>query len=161
MTRMGIIHRIFPDAKVIFAERHPCDCVLSAFMSNFELNPAMLSFTTLEGAASLYDLAQTAWSLAEANLPLDVHRIRYEAMVEDPEEQMRALLDFLEIPWDPRVLDNRASAARRDHIRTASYSQVTEPIYRRSAGRWERYRSYMEPVLPILTPWVESMGYEL
>ena len=161
MTRMGIIHRIFPDAKVIFAERHPCDCVLSAFMSNFELNPAMLSFTTLEGAARLYDLAQTAWSLAEANLPLDVHRIRYEAMVEDPEEQMRALLGFLDIPWDPRALDNRASAARRDHIRTASYSQVTEPIYRRSAGRWERYRSYMNPVLPILAPWVESMGYEL
>ncbi|MFZ5707161.1 MAG: tetratricopeptide repeat-containing sulfotransferase family protein [Pseudomonadota bacterium] len=161
MTRMGIIHRLFPDAKVIFAERHPCDCVLSAFMSNFELNRAMLSFTTLEGAARLYDLAQTAWTLAEANLPIDVHRIRYERMVENPEAEMRALLAFLDVPWDERVLDNRGSAAKRDHIRTASYSQVTEPIYRRSAGRWERYRSHLEPVLPILAPWANSMGYTI
>ena len=71
MARMGVIHRIFPDAKVIFAERHPCDCVLSAFMSNFELNRAMLSFTSLEGAAKLYDLASIAWPRAEANLPIE------------------------------------------------------------------------------------------
>ena len=59
------------------------------------------------------------------------------------------------------VLDNRGSAARRDHIRTASYSQVTEPIYRRSSGRWERYRAHLAPVLPILAPWAERMGYAL
>ncbi len=161
MTRMGIIHRIFPDAKVIFAERHPADCVLSAFMSNFELNRAMLSFTTLEGTANLYDLASTAWMRAETNLPIDICRIRYERMVEDLESEMRRLLDFLEIPWTNAVLDNRKSAARREHIRTASYSQVTEPIYKRSAGRWERYRNKMEGVLPILKPWAERMGYEI
>ncbi len=161
MTRMGIIHRIFPDAKVIFAERHPADCVLSAFMSNFELNRAMLSFTTLEGTARLYDLASTAWTRAETNLPIDVFRIRYERMVEDLESEMRQLLAFLDIPWTDAVLDNRKSAARREHIRTASYSQVTEPIYKRSAGRWERYRRQMEPVLPILKPWADKMGYEI
>jgi hypothetical protein len=100
-----------------------------------------------------------AWTRAEALLPLQVHRIRYERMVEDLESEMRPLLDFLGLAWDPQVLDNRASAARRDHIRTASYSQVTEPIYRRSAGRWERYRRQMEPVLPILAPWAERLGY--
>lgn len=161
MTRMGIIHRIFPDAKVIFAERHPCDCVLSAFMSNFELNRAMLSFTTIEGAATLYDLASAAWANAEANLPIDVFRIRYERMVEDLESEMRGLLAFLDIPWNDAVLDNRRSAAKREHIRTASYSQVTEPIYTRSAGRWERYRRQMEPVLPILAPWARRMGYDI
>ena len=159
MTRMGIIHRIFPDAKVIFAERHPCDCVLSAFMSNFELNRAMLSFTTLEGAANLYDLASAAWTNAETNLPIDVFRVRYERMVADLETEMRGLLAFLDIPWNDAVLDNRKSAARREHIRTASYSQVTEPIYTRSSGRWERYRKQMEGVLPILAPWAQHMGY--
>jgi len=161
MVRMGIIHRIFPDAKVIFAERHPCDCVLSAFMSNFELNRAMLSFTTLEGAANVYDLASTAWTRAESNLTIDVYRIRYERMVEDLESEMRRLLGFLAIPWNDAVLDNRKSAAQRGHIRTASYSQVTEPIYKRSAGRWERYRRQMEPVLPILAPWAKKMGYAI
>ena len=161
MARMGIIHRVFPDAKVIFVERHPCDCVLSGFMSNFELNRAMLSFTSLNGAAKLYDLASIAWSRAETHLPIDVCRIRYERMVNDLEGEMRRLLAFLDIPWDDKVLDNRGSAAKREHIRTASYSQVTEPIYTRSSGRWERYRVQMQDVLPILAPWAERMGYTI
>jgi tetratricopeptide (TPR) repeat protein len=161
MARMAVIHRIFPDAKVIFVERHPCDAVLSGFMSSFELNPAMLSFTSLDGAARLYDAASTAWERAETLLPMQVCRIRYERMIENLEGEMRRLLDFLDIPWDDRVLDNRGSAARRDQIRTASYAQVTQPIYNRAIGRWERYRAQMEPVLPILAPWVEKMGYTL
>jgi tetratricopeptide (TPR) repeat protein len=161
MARMAMIHRLFPDAKVIFVERHPCDCVLSGFMSSFELNPAMLSFTSLEGAARLYDAAATAWTRAEALLPIDVCRIRYETMIEDLEGEMRRLLDFLGIAWDDAVLDNRGSAARREHIRTASYAQVTEPIYNRAIGRWERYRPQMADILPTLAPWAERMGYRV
>jgi len=161
MARMPLIHRIFPDAKVILVERHPCDTVLSCFMSNFTLNRAMRHFTTLEGAANLYDTVFDCWTRATDLLPVTVHRIRYERMVEDLESEMRALLGFLDIPWDSKVLDNQGSAAKRAHITTASYSQVTEPIYRRAAGRWERYRTQMAPVLPILAPWAERMGYSL
>lgn len=161
MAQIPLIHRLFPDAKVIFVERHPCDSLLSCFMSNFQLNRAMRSFTDLEEAALTYDAVFDHWTRATSLLPVQVHRIRYERMVEDLEAEMRPLLDFLELPWDPRVLDNRASAAKREHIRTASYSQVTEPIYRRSAGRWQRYRAQLEPILPILRPWAERMGYEI
>lgn len=161
MGRIPVIHRLFPDARIVFVERHPCDSLLSCFMANFQLNYAMRSFTDLEEAARTYDTVFDAWTRAETLLPLNVHRIRYERMVEDLEAEMRPLLDFLGLRWDPKVLDNRGSAARRDHIRTASYSQVTEPIYRRSAGRWERYRKHLEPVLPILAPWAERMGYSL
>ena len=59
------------------------------------------------------------------------------------------------------MLDNQAAAASRGHVRTASYSQVQEPIYKRAAGRWERYRAQLAPVLPILAPWAERMGYEI
>lgn len=159
MARMALVHRLFPDARIVFVERHPCDAVLSCFMANFQLNHAMRSFVTLDEAARTYDAVFDAWTRAESLLPLRVHRIRYERMVEDLEGEMRPLLDFLGLEWDPTVLDNCAAAAKRDHIRTASYSQVTEPIYRRSAGRWERYRRQMAPVLPILAPWAERMGY--
>ena len=161
MARIATIHRIFPDAKIVFVERHPCDAVLSCFMSNFALNRAMRSFTDLDEAARLYDHVFDAWTRATSLLPIDVHRIRYERMVEDLEGEMRGLLDFLGLPWDAGVLDNRASAARREHIGTASYSQVAEPIYQRSAGRWARYREQMAPVLPILAPWAERLGYEM
>ena len=161
MTDMPLIHRIFPDAKVVLVERHPCDSVLSCYMSNFQLNRGMRSFTDLREAALTYDAVFEKWSRAVSLLPIDFHRIRYERMVENLESEMRPLLEFLDLPWDPKVLDNRGSAAQREHIRTASYSQVTEPIYRRSAGRWQRYRRQMEPVLPILEPWAQRMGYEM
>jgi tetratricopeptide (TPR) repeat protein len=161
MARVPLIHRVFPDAKLILVERHPCDAVLSCFMSNFQLNKAMREFVTLEGAARLYDAAFTCWERATALLPVEVHRVRYERMVEDLEGEMRALLGFLDMPWDDKIVDNRGAAAKRDHIRTASYAQVGEAIYKRSAGRWERYREQMAPVLPVLKPWAERMGYEI
>jgi tetratricopeptide (TPR) repeat protein len=161
MARVPLIHRIFPDAKLVFVERHPCDTVLSCFMANFRLNRAMLSFTELEEAARLYDAVLQAWTRARDLLPLDVHTIRYERMVEDLEGEMKSLIAYLGQPWDPKVLDNSASAAQRDYIRTASYAQVAEPIYRRAAGRWQRYRAELKPVLPILAPWAERLGYEM
>jgi Flp pilus assembly protein TadD len=161
MAKMPLIQRLFPDARIIFVERHPCDAVLSCFMSNFQLNKAMRSFVDLEEAARTYDAVFDHWTRAADLLPLSVHRVRYERMVEDLEAEMRPLLEFLGVPWDPQVLDNQASAAKRTHIRTASYAQVAEPIYRRSAGRWARYREQMKPVLPILATWAERMGYAI
>src|SRR5205085_4102374 len=99
-----------------FVERHPCDAVLSCFMANFSLNHAMRSFTEIEEAARTYDAMLDAWTRAEALLPLNVHRIRYERMVENLEGEMRPLLAFLGIPWDAKVLDNRASAAERGYV---------------------------------------------
>lgn len=161
MARVPLIHRVFPDAKIIFVERHPCDVVLSCFMANFQLNRAMRHFLTLADAADLYDVVFGAWWKSRSLLPLNVHVIRYENMVADLATEMRSLLDFLEIKWDPAVLDNRQAASTREHIRTASYSQVTEPIYSRASGRWQRYRSKLEPVLPVLRPWVKLMNYEI
>ncbi|MEA3031167.1 MAG: hypothetical protein QOG13_2492 [Sphingomonadales bacterium] len=161
MARAPLIHRLFPGARIVFVERHPCDTVLSCFMANFQLNQAMRSFTDLEAAARLYDNVFDAWTRARDLFTLDVHTIRYERMTADLEGEMRPLLGFLGIPWDPKALDNRAAAAGRDFIRTASYAQVAEPIYGRAAGRWTRYREQMAPVLPILAPWAERMGYEM
>lgn len=161
MARMPLIHRIFPDAKIIFVERHPCDVVLSCFMANFQLNRAMRHFSTLADAAELYDKVFDAWYKAKAALPLNTHVVRYENLVSNLEVEMRGLLDFLEIDWNPSVLDNQKAAAGRQHIRTASYAQVTEPIYSRASGRWRRYRSQIAPILPILKPWVDRMGYEI
>lgn len=161
MARVPLIHRIFPDAKFVFVERHPCDVVLSCFMANFQLNRAMRYFGALESAAELYNTVFQAWTRARDLLPIDLHIIRYERMVDDLETEMRSLLGFLKLDWDAGVLDNRGAASKRTHIRTASYSQVTEPIYKRASGRWHRYRPQMEKVLPILAPWAELMGYEI
>ena len=155
-----LIHRLFPEAKLIFAERHPCDVVLSCFMQHFEVNDAMANFLDLGDAARLYDLVLGFWTKCRALLPLDVHELRYEALVADKEGEMLALIAFLGLDWDDRVLDNQGTAVRRGLIATPSYAQVAQPIYKRASGRWRRYRAQLAPVLPILMPWAERLGYE-
>ena len=154
-----LIHRLFPDAKFVFAARHPCDVVLSCFMQNFDLNPAMANFLDVDDAARLYDLVMAFWTRSREMLPLDVHDLRYEDLVADTEGQMRALVGFLGLAWDEALLDHQGTAIARGPIATPSYAQVAEPIYARAAGRWERYRDQMAPVLPLLAPWTEKMGY--
>jgi tetratricopeptide (TPR) repeat protein len=155
-----LIHRLFPDAKLIFAQRDPRDVVLSCFMQNFELNDAMANFLDLGDAASLYDLVLKFWTRCREVFPLSVHTVRYEALVEDIEVEIRPLIAYLDLAWDERVLDHRKTAATRSPIATPSYAQVTERIYDRASGRWERYRVQMAEVLPILAPWAERLGYD-
>lgn len=156
-----LIHRLFPDARFIFAERHPCDVVLSCFITNFRLNPAMANFLDLEDAARLYDLVLGHWEKSRAVFPLRVRTVRYENMVEDPGGAVRPLMAFLGLPWDETMLDHRRTAAKRGYIASASYAQVTEPIHARARGRWERYRDRMRDVLPILEPWAQRLGYDI
>ena len=160
MARMGLVDRLFPGAPILFVERHPYDVVLSCFMANFRLNPAMRSFTDLTEAALTYDAVFSGWTAAEALLPLNVHRVRYERLVADSSAELRAAAVFLDQEFTPALLDNVAAAAARGPVRTASYAQVTEPVYQRSVGRWHAYRAQLEPVIPILRPWAERMGYD-
>lgn len=161
MILAGLIHRLFPDARFIFVERHPADVVLSCFITNFRLNDPMANFLDLEDSARFYDLAMTHWGQCVSIFPLEVRPLRYEHMVADLEGAVRPLLDWLGLAWNPSMHDHRQAARERGYVSTASYAQVTEPIYDRAAGRWVRYRHHLEPVLPLLEPWVERLGYAL
>ena len=94
-------------------------------------------------------------------MPLDVHTIKYESLVMNAGVEMRRLIEFLGLEWNKSVTDHEKAAGSRSFVSTASYAQVIEPLYDRSIGRWKRYREQMEPVLPILAPWVERFGYEM
>lgn len=159
MTHMPVIHRLFPDADIILVERHPADAVLSCFMANFSPNFAMQSYTDLAEAARTYATVFENFSRARDMLPLRVHEVRYERMITDLEGEMRPLLHFLGLEWREEVLDNEANAARRATVRTASYAQIGEPLYHRAVGRWERYARHLEPVMPLLQPWIARLGY--
>lgn len=161
LHKVPLIHRLFPNARFILALRHPCDVLLSCYMSNFRLNSAMSNFLRLEDAAAFYDLTFRYWERARELLPLNVHTVVYERLVEDVEAEVRPLFDFLRLDWRDEALDHVSTARGRGLITTASYAQVTEPIYKRAAGRWQRYRRHLEPVLPALAPWAEAFGYTL
>lgn len=157
---LPLIRRMFPDARIIVALRHPCDVVLSCFATNFKLNDGMANFLRLDSTAELYDLTFTYLERVRELLPMSIHTIKYEALVADPEAELRSVVDFLGLPWDGRLVDHQRTARGRGRIKTASYAQVVEPIYSRSTGRWQNFRKHMEPVLPVLQPWIDKFGYE-
>jgi tetratricopeptide (TPR) repeat protein len=161
MNSIPFIRRIFPDARIILALRHPCDVVLSCFSTNFKLNDAMASFVRLETTVELYDLSFGYFEQARALLKPEVHTIYYERIIEDRYNELRPLFDFLRLDWHDDVLEHQTTARGRGYIKTASYAQVVEPIYKRSAGRWQNYRKHLEPVIPLLRPWAQKFGYEI
>ena len=84
--------------------------------------------------------------------------LRYEDMVEDQENTVRALVDFVGIDFDPACLSFHEN---RRYARTASYAQVTERLYDRSKFRHRKYLKQLAPVIPILRPMIERLGYEV
>ena len=158
-TLAHIIWRIFPNAKIIFAARHPCDVCLSCFMQNFRLNQATATFLNLEEGAKIYAEVMQLWQGIVQTLPLDYHIIRYEDLVADFEREARALLNFLELEWRDEVLGYADHALKRGTVNTASYHQVTQPIYQHAKYRWRRYEKQLAPVIPILQPFIEYFGY--
>ena len=85
--------------------------------------------------------------------------VRYEDMVEDLESVARRTLDFLGVPWDDRVLGFNEHA-RKKLVRSPTYADVTQPVYKRARGRWRNYQKYLEPHLAGLEPFVKAFGYE-
>ena len=68
-------------------------------------------------------------------------------MVQAPEEELRALIDFLGLEWNAGLLDHRTAAKARGRIPTASYDQVAEPLSTQPVDRWRRYETQLQPVL--------------
>jgi len=79
--------------------------------------------------------------------------------VVDPEAALRPLIDFLGLEWRPELLDHRSTAKARGAIITPSYDQVVQPLSKAPSGRWRRYEKQLGPVLPVLLPWAERLGY--
>jgi len=161
LNRAVFIHRIFPNARFILALRHPADVVLSCFMASFRLNSSMANFLKLETAAEFYDLSFQTWANARSILPLDVQTVKYEQVVQDVEAELRPVVEGLGLIWDANILEHQRTAGARGVISTASYAQVTQPLYRGAVDRWKRYRKHLEPVLPTLEPWAKKFGYEI
>lgn len=159
IVHAGLIHRVFPEAKFILSLRHPCDCVLSCYMQNFKLNNPMANFLDIESSAILYDRVMRLWTAYRSVLPFEVHALAYEDLIADMEGSVTKLLSYLGLEWDERMRDYRQTALARGRINTPSYNQVTESLYNRAAGRWEKYREQMQPVLPLLEPWARHWGY--
>ncbi|MFZ2103127.1 MAG: tetratricopeptide repeat protein [Oricola sp.] len=134
IVHAGLINRVFPSAKFVFAAHHPCNIVLSCFMREFWLDAATANFLDLETTATFYDRVVRLWAAYRKLLRLDVLTLSCEAPLGDRRETVRSLLGFLDL--DPSYL-------LIERGRTA-------PQW------WENYRPQLEPVLPLLESWARN-----
>lgn len=136
---IGLMKRLFPDAKIIHTRRHPLDTALSIYMHH--LNPEACAYagdlTAIGHHLGQYHRLMAHW---RSLYPQDILDFDYDAFVASPERELRPLLQALDLPWNDACLRFH----RLDNtVKTASYWQVRSPLYRHASGRWQRYRQYL------------------
>lgn len=151
--------RIFPEIRLLIALRDPRDVVLSIFMQTLPLSVGSSAYLTLGGTVENYVTMMGLWQSLKPMIAGHYLEVRYEDMVEDLETVARKSLDFLGVPWDAKVLDFDEHA-RKKLVRSPTYADVTQPVYKRAVGRWQHYQKYLEPHLARLEPFIKAYGYE-
>ena len=146
-AHVGLIHLILPNAKIVDARRHPLACCFSNFKQHFA-----------RGQAFAYDQAELGRYYADyvrlmahfdAILPGRVHRVIYERMVEEPEAEVRRLLDHLGLPFAPACLRFHENERA---VRTASSEQVRRPINREGLDQWRPFEPWLGGMKAALGP---------
>jgi tetratricopeptide (TPR) repeat protein len=141
------IQLILPNAKIIDARRHPLACCLSNFRQHFA-----------RGQPFTYDLGDVGcyysdyvrlMAHVDSVLPGKVHRVIYERLVEDTEGEVRSLLDYLGLEFEPACLEFYKTDRA---VRTASSEQVRQPIYRDATEEWRAYESHLGTLKAALGP---------
>jgi tetratricopeptide (TPR) repeat protein len=153
-THLGLIALLFPQAPIIHVLRHPLDVVTSVF-SNL-LTHGFYCAYALESVARHYLLVADLVEHYRREMPLRYLPIRYEDIIDDQETCVRRMLDFIGEAFDPRCLSFHEN---RRYARTASYAQVTEKLYDRSRYRYRHYLAQLAPVIKLLEPAIDRLGY--
>ena len=145
-THVGLIHLILPNARIIDVRRHPLACGLSLFKEHFAR--AQNFSYNLEDIGRYYRDYVELMAHFDAVLPGRVHRIIYEALVNDTEAEVRKLLEYCELPFEEPCLHFYKNERA---VSTASSEQVRSPIFREGIDHWRHYE-------PWLTPLKDSVG---
>jgi tetratricopeptide (TPR) repeat protein len=139
---LGIIHSVFPNARIVYMRRHPIDTCLSCYFQ--QLSPSMNFTMDLSDLVHYYREHQRLMAHWRSVLPpgtiLDVP---YEGLIADQEGWARKILDFLGLEWDERCLDFHNT---KRPVVTASYWQVRQRIYKDSVERWRNYEKFVGPL---------------
>lgn len=131
---IGLIKRLFPDAKIVHTTRDPLDNCLSIFF--LHLDQQMSYALNLRDIGDYYREYRRLMAHWKHEFAGDIFDFDYDALVKEPRQQLNALCEFLGLPWSGQV---PIVAARSAAIKTASVWQVREPLYGSSSGRSRHY----------------------
>ncbi len=141
---LGLIHAVFPNARILHTMRHPIDTCLSIYFQSYREAYA----NDLGNLAHYYRQYHRLMEHWRKVLPADVFLdVPYESLVENPESWSRKIIAFLGLEWDARCLDFHKTERK---VATASNWQVKQPVYKTSKERWRNYEQFVAPLLPLL-----------
>ncbi|GBF30122.1 hypothetical protein MnTg04_00058 [bacterium MnTg04] len=141
---IGFIRLLFPKAKIIHCRRNAVDTCLSIYFQDFAT--ANLYANRLEDIGSYYQCYQL---LMDHWMDLGSDRlltVDYEELTSDLEGQVRIMVEWLDLEWDPACLDYTSN---RRAVSTLSRWQVRQPVYQHSVERWRRYENHLGVLLEL------------
>jgi tetratricopeptide (TPR) repeat protein len=153
---LGLIALLFPQSPLIHVIRHPLDVVLSTFANN--LTHGFNCAFALETVAQHYVLVSELVAHYRSQMTLRYLPVRYEDIIDRQEDSVRRIFDFIGETLEQGCLYFHEN---RRHARTASYAQVSEPLYQRSRYRYRHYLKELEPVIPQLESTIRDLGYSI
>jgi tetratricopeptide (TPR) repeat protein len=139
-THLGLLAVLFPRAKFIHCRRDLRDVATSCWLTQFRHLRWANDFDHIVRRFQDYERLMAHWRRV---LPVPFLEVAYEETVADLEGVSRRLLDWCGLEWEPACLAFHES---RRPIRTASITQVRQPLYRRSVGRWKNYERALGPL---------------
>lgn len=147
----GLIHLMLPNAKIIDARRHPLGCCFSGFKQHFARGQAF-TYDLAEIGHYWRDYAELMGHFDEV-LPGRVHRVFYEKIVADPDSEIRALLGYCGLAFEPACLSFHETERA---VRTASSEQVRQPLYASAVDHWQQYEKWLGPLKAALGKALDS-----
>ncbi len=143
---VGLIHLALPNTKIIHAMRDPIDTCVSCFSKLFaKRHEFTYDLGELGRYYKRYEHLMAHWrNVLPQGRMLEV---QYEDVVADLETQARRILEYCELPWDDRCLSFHETDRP---VRTASLTQVRQPIYKSAVGRWREYEEFLGPLFEAL-----------
>ena len=150
---LGLIRLALPNARLVCLRRDPMDTCLSNYRQVFAVNFQHYHYNyDLLDCGRYYiqfDQLMRHW---QSLMPGAIFELQYESLVENPEQVVRELLAFCELPWEARCLHFHQ---RKASVATPSAAQVRQGIYTSAVDRWRRYGDAMQPLYQLL----QSAGY--
>ncbi len=144
---IGFIHLILPNAKIIDARRDPMACCFSNFKQLFASGQ---EFTySMEDMARYYRTYVELMDHWDAVLPGRVLRVQHESVVEDLEGNVRRILDYCGLPFEPACLEFYKTERS---VRTASSEQVRRPIFKEGLDQWRHFEPWLGELKRLLGP---------
>jgi tetratricopeptide (TPR) repeat protein len=138
---IGLIHLILPNAKIIDARREPMACCFSNLKQLFASGQEFTySITDIARYYRTYLELMRHWEMV---LPGRVLRVQHEDVVDDLESNVRRILDFCGLDFEPGCVEFHKTERS---IRTASSEQVRQPIFREGLDQWKNYEQWLEPL---------------